>query len=230
MPVRILVHAALWCATMVFLAGCASVATPSPDDTKVTKWPLGRYSAWASNEANLRHVEDCLRIAEEYRDLAYKNSVPILLSATDAYWYAEESKRFYHHVLKELEPQNAYAAVSIGFLCLLQARTRPNGKDRDMLLDAAYAMLTQADKKRKGYADAHVYLGEMYALRKEWDKAVEEFTMLDKAGIESSYIHAWWGYALKKQGKGAEARAHFRKAVEIGYPQESASWAREQGY
>jgi tetratricopeptide (TPR) repeat protein len=212
----------MWCLLTAFaLAGCASTR-PLPR-TMIRSWPYGEYEQMARRGAAL-DVEVCLKAADQYRE-RYREMM--VSQPAFAHWYGEESKKFYNHILNELEPQNAYAAVSLGYLALVQARHTDSRKDREMALDSAYAKLMQADRNRKGYADAHVYLGELYVLRKEWDRAIREFSLLATSGIEDSNIHAWWGYALSKQGSALEAREHFRKAVELGYPEEAASWARQ---
>lgn len=209
---------------MAFMCGCAS-SFVAPKEM-IGYWPYGQFQASVGGATPL-DVQVCLNTGDRYRDLSHARSFP-RLSPTEAHWYAEESKKFYNHVLRELEPQNAYAAISIGYVSLMQARVARSRKDRELALDAAYANLLEADRKRKGFAEAHVYLGELYALRKEWDKAINEFSSLASSGIEDSYIHAWWGYALRESGNTAEADAHFRKAIELGYPEQSASWARSQ--
>lgn len=208
----------------VWSSGCASI---KPCDRSMIQFPPGEFS-----HVDLKNIDgdvaDFLLVKGDYwRDLAYLNSFPVC-NFDQAFWYAEESKRFYNHILTELEPQNAYATVNLGFLALLKARTAKSKVDMAAGFDTAYAKLTEADKKRKGNALAHIYLGELYALRKDWGKAEKEFSALITSGIEDSYIHSWWGYVLKAQGKKVEATEHFRKATELGRPERAATWAREQ--
>ncbi len=175
----------------------------------------------------LRASDGTLLWADAYRDLTHRNLFPTAAYGS-AYWYAEESEKYYRHILDELEPHNAYAAVNLGYLSLIRARGVTMTNDKDLFLSTAYAKFNDADSMRKGFAAAHIYMAEYYVMRKDYGKAIDKYEDLQRSGIEDAYIHAWWGYALKKSGRPAEARKHFMKAVEAGDPEASAAWSRKQ--
>ena len=170
-------------------------------------------------------VEETLRRADLLRDEAVRGT--LLLNWAMALQMSDEAKLYYNYVLDELEPHNAYAALNLGFLPMVLSRIAP-AKERDILRSQARAKLTEADNKRKGYADAHRYLGELSALEGDWTKAIAEFSQLVGSRSEDSHLHALWGYALWKCGRKDEARTHFRQAVEKGSPEQCAAWAKVQ--
>lgn len=206
---------------LIMVAGCASYPPP---DSRVPFWQYQRFNP----ENAPKEVKVALTQGDQYRELVFDNLCdPSAQGKANTYWYAEEGIKFYRHVLDELEPHNAYAAVCIGQLYIMRARQAPE-KHKLVQLSSANNWLTEADEKRKGYADTHRFLGEMYAIKGEWYKAEAEFSKLVDSDFKDSHIYAWWGYVLKKQDKKAEANAFFRKAVEHGYPENCAAWARKQ--
>jgi tetratricopeptide (TPR) repeat protein len=202
--------------------GCAAVKTPPR--TVVTSWPYGEFDHTRTEIKS--SVKETLRVGDLYRNLAHKALSNLPPNWPYGYWYAEESKKFYNHVLDELEPHNAYAAVNIGYLALIRSRAAISPKEKEVLQSAAASKFMLAQEKRKGYKEAVLYMGELYALQKRWSDAEREFRRLYESGIENAYIHSWWGYVLLKQGRRDDAKVHLRKAVEDGDPEQSATWAR----
>jgi tetratricopeptide (TPR) repeat protein len=205
---------------LLIVTGCTTSFPPPRSD--VLSWPYRQFSA---HNPPVK-VKDALALGDSYRDLAHKRLFPHE-DLTHGWWYAEEAEKYYDYVLEHLEPHNAYAAVNLGYLSLMRVRVVPTTKDEDMLLSSAYAKLQQADEMRKGYADAHVYLGELYAMRGQWAKAEAEFRGLVESGIDDAYVHAWWAYVLMEQDRDREAEPHLRAALEEGYPEEAANWAQD---
>ena len=207
---------------LVILTGCATSGVLQKKN-QVQQWPYPKF-----NKQNPpTDVTTALKWADAYRDLTHRNLFPTAAYGS-AYWYAEESEKYYRHILDELEPHNAYAAVNLGYLSLIRARGVTMTNDKDLFLSTAYAKFNDADSMRKGFAAAHIYMAEYYVMRKDYGKAIDKYEDLQRSGIEDAYIHAWWGYALKKSGRPAEARKHFMKAVEAGDPEASAAWSRKQ--
>lgn len=206
---------------MVMLAGCASYPPPK---ARVPFWQHPQFN----NDNPPQNVKIALAHGDQYRNLVASglgDKTPI--GKAKVYWYVEEGRKFYQHVLDQLEPNNAYAAVCMGHMYLMRARVAPE-KNKTVQLSLAHNALQDAEEKRKGYADTHRFYGELYALQGEWLKAEAEFAKLVDSGFKDSHIYAWWGYVLKKQQKGGEAKEFFRKAVESGYPEQCAMWARKQ--
>ena len=218
MNVRTLFRVALSALACVILSGCASFPPSQP-----LMYPYARFAGHSPE--SLGQVENVLRWGDEYRNAAY-NAYFDRNDWAGAYWYGEEAKKFYKRVLDELEPNNAYAAVCMGYIPLMLARGTSNQSVRDLMYGQAFAMFKQADQNRKGYADAHKYMGELYAMQKQWVKAEGEFSALVKAGIENAYIHAWWAYVLSRKGNIEGANLHLQKAVDCAYPEQAATWAR----
>ena len=143
------------------------------------------------------------------------------------YCQASEAEKYYRYVLENLEPHNAYAKVNLGYLALIKSYGA-TGSEKEIQLDTAFARLNEALELRRGYSWAHIYLGEVYVMRKEYSKAISEYKKLTDSGLGNSYIYAWAGYAANKMGKPAEAKQLFRKAVERGDREEAAAWARKK--
>lgn len=191
--------------------GCSSL----PDCTQFPSSPLPR-----GDDASALISEGDLQ-----RDRAHST----LFKQMDwprGYCQATDAEKYYRYVLENLEPHNAYAMVNLGYLALMRAYGA-KGSEKEVQLGTAYARLKQALELRPGYATAHVYLGEYYILRNEYEKASKEYDLLLDAGIVDSYIYTWAGYAAKKAGRATEAKQYFRKSVERGDREASSSWARK---
>ena len=171
-------------------------------------------------------AEQLIAAGDEWRDLAHQTLYKKMNWAL-GYCQASEAERYYRYVLETLEPHNAYAMLNLGYLALMKSHGA-KGDEREIQLGTAYARLNEALELRRGYAPAHMYLGEYYVLRKEYDKAIAEYRKLTSAGLGNSYIYAWAGYAAQKMGKTSEAKQLFRKAVERGDREEAVAWARKK--
>lgn len=170
-------------------------------------------------------VENVLAQGDRMRDSAWQCYF-VLNDRKTAQTEADKAKKLYQKVIDELEPHNAYAFVSLGVIALMQARHPSHSHEREVLLSVAHSKLTQADEKRKGYGEAHIYMAELYILQEDWSKADAKLAQLVRSNIEDSYVQSLWAYVLLKQKRSADAKLHLHKAVELGDPQSSATWAR----
>lgn len=203
-----------------FMSGCSSFPPPR---MRTPFWQFQQFN----NEKPPEDVKSALSAGDEYRRLATTQVDSMALPVRgNVWWYADEGVKFYRHVLDKLEPHNAYAAVCMGQMYLIKSRVAPKGQ-KMVQLSAAHKCLMEAEDKRKGFVDARRFLGELYSLQGNWGQAEAEFKLLAEAGFADSHIYAWWAYTLKKQKKNLEAIEYLRKAVEYGYPEESANWAKK---
>lgn len=211
---------------LLLVTGCGSSNVQVPINYEHGKFDLTR------TDIDLSKVEVALAYGDRYRNTvhellypAHAPSPPPNLYVIEM--YTTEAKKFYRHVLENLEPNNAYAQLNIGYLSLMQVRSA-QGKDRARLLSAANANFSEAEKHRPGYKDAYIYIGEYHAMQDNFDKALDRFEALLDAKIETAYIHSWAGYCNLRLGRKPQAEEHFRKAVDRGDPEQSATYAREQ--
>lgn len=200
------------------LAGCGTSRLPRG----MVRYPPGLRRLNPNSAPD--KVKDAISLGDRWREATY-NALFQKKNWGLAWWYAEEAKKCYTHVLENLEPHNAYAALNLGYLSLILARDAPP-EERNVSVNLAHAKLELAKENRKGYALAYLYTGELYAVDGQWMKAAEAFSELVDSGIEDAYVHAWWGYALMQAGMKAEANEHLRLAVEEGDPEPAATWAR----
>ncbi len=218
-------------AAALLAGGCSTPYPPEElEETGFLNAPprLNREITPNELEAKPNAVVEALELGDEYRDLAHA-ALFREKNWPKAYWYGEEAKRYYRHVIAQMEPNNAYALVNLGYIPLMLSRAPGlSEKDRGLLQGEARAKFNEAEKSRKGYGAAITYLGEMYALQGKWSEAEEKFESLEAAGMADAYVEDWWGYTLLQQGEGEDAREHFMKASDIGNPHEAATWAREK--
>lgn len=200
----------------VLLAGWLTTATAAP--------PIPSAVPSFNRSRPPQTVEEALTRGDGLRDELIKAVFETRNWKTAQYRY-EEAKKYYSFILDELEPHNAYAAMNLGFMPMVLYRIAPSN-EKEILYNVARAKLTLADEKRKGYADAHRYLGELHALRGEWADAITKFARIKGSRAEDAHVHAWWGYCLLKQGDKEGARSHFRLALERGIPEDCVTWAK----
>lgn len=173
-------------------------------------------------------VETAINLGNEFLEESRARLYPEMTDWVGAWCLAEEAEKYFRYILDEAEPHNAYAEVTMGYLDLLRAQRVVSDSDRNVLLSSALARFKSALDKRRGYALAHIYMGEYYCLREDWSSAIGTYQLLLDSGIQDSYTHAWWGYALAKSGNKAAAREHWQKSVELSDPEKAATWASEQ--
>ena len=201
------------CLLLWTAAGCSSL--PNCDLI------LGNMPEPAGDDA-----EKLVAQGDHVRDMALKTLTHDKLWPL-GYCQASEAEKYYRYVLENLEPHNAYAKLNLGYLALIKSYGA-TGSEKEIQLDTAFARFNEALELRRGYAPAHMYLGEVYVMRKEYDKAISEYKKLTDSGLGNSYVYAWAGYAANKMGKPEEAKKLFRKAVERGDREEAAAWARKR--
>ena len=138
---------------------------------------------------------------------------------------AKDAKKCFNAAL-EKEPGQVYYKVLAGYADLLAAELVKENRKRQ-LLSSAVESFQEAVDLQPGYALAHHYLGETYALQEKWSEAESKFKLLLENGWENANVHAWLGYIYLSQGKGELARASLDKAVQLGYPPDAADWAEK---
>jgi len=184
------------------------------------------YARFARSADAVTQVEKALSLGDRYRDACFRAALGEQPNLTWARAYATEAKGWYRRA-EELEPQNAYAQLSMGYVSMTIGRA---GAGRDQRRDYAQARASfrLALERRPGYADAYRYLGELAALEENWAEAEKNFRLLLDSKIEDSHIHAWLGYVLHCQGRMDQAREHYRKARDHGRPATCAEYAHDQ--
>ena len=204
-------------------SGCSSMLNPP---CKEVVW-LGTPERFDKKNPP-RDVETAINLANEFLEESRSRLYPTMTDWVGAWCLAEESEKYFRYILEEAEPHNAYAEVSMGYLDLMRAQLVVSDSDMNVLLSSALAHFKSALEKRRGYVLAHIYMGEYHCLREDWSSATAEYQTLLDSGIEDSYIHAWWGYALVKSGNKSGAREHWQRAVELSDPEKASTWASEQ--
>ncbi|OVE75585.1 hypothetical protein BVX97_04145 [bacterium E08(2017)] len=207
-------------AALLILTGCASYPPPSEGVS------FAHYRRFNPDNVPTK-VKDSLSHGDEYRQLVIRAmGEKTEISESKVYWYSEEGIKFYRHVLDILEPHNAYAAVCIGHLYILRGRVAPE-HIKEVQFSSARNWLEKALESRKGYSEAHRFMGELCAINGEWNEAARQFSLLEQSGFRDSHIYAWRGYVLKKMGRDDEAKMAWQKAVHCGFPEDCATWARK---
>jgi tetratricopeptide (TPR) repeat protein len=184
------------------------------------------YPRFAANADSVDQVEEALSFGDRYRDLCFRWALGEDANIAWAVEYAREAKGWYRRA-EDLEPQNAYAELSTGYVSMIMGRISA-GKAQRREYAQARASYGLALERRPGYADAHRYLGELEALEENWAAAEQHFRLLLDSKIEDSHTHAWLGYVLYRQGKKALAEEHWQKARDYGRPAVCAEYARDR--
>jgi len=213
-----------WCVWVLtaLVTVCASGLLPAADGEGIS-YPYPRFAASAERVTT---VEAALGFGDRYRDLCFRTALGDVPDALRARAYATEARGWYRRA-EDLEPQNAYAQLCMGYVSMLIGRTGL-GKERRRALSQARANYRQALERRPGYADAHRYLGELDAIEEKWADAEKHFRLLLDSKIEDSHIHAWLGYVLHRQGRTTLAEEHWRKARDYGRPAACAEYAHDR--
>jgi len=113
------------------------------------------------------------------------------------------------------------------------------GIDKDKKsLQRAEKLAHQALDLNPNLSEAHTALGDVYGIRKEWDKAIEEFKLAVKLNPQNDW--AWeelaWAYNTKSPPDGPKAEHAARMAIKInptwgwGYFQLGAALRKQQRY
>jgi tetratricopeptide (TPR) repeat protein len=184
------------------------------------------YPRFASSGAGVTEVEEALALGDRYRDRCFQSALGDAPDPARAQAYATEARGWYRRA-EELEPQNAYAQLCIGYVAMIIGRTS-RGREQRRAFSEARAGFRQALERRPGYADAYRYLGELDALEEKWVEAEQHFRLLLDSKIEDSHIYAWLGYVLYQQGKKALAEEAWRKARDHGRPAACAEYALDR--
>ncbi len=138
---------------------------------------------------------------------------------------ANDAKKCFNAAL-EKEPDQIYYKVLAGYADLLASDLVKDNRKKQ-LLSNAITTLQEALELQSGYALAHHYLGEIYALQEKWSEAEAKFKLLLENGWENANVHAWLGYIYLSQGKEDLATTALDKAVQLGYPPTASDWAEK---
>ena len=184
------------------------------------------YPRFATSAEGVTDVEDALATGDRYRDLCFPAALGENGDVGRAQAYGAEARGWYRRA-EELEPQNAYAQLSMGYVSMIIGRAS-QGKEQRRAFSEARASYQRALERRPGYADAHRYLGELDGLEQKWAEAERHFRLLLDSKIADSHIHAWLGYVLHRQGKKALAEEQWRRARDHGQPAACAEYALDR--
>ncbi len=214
------------CAVMLllWLAGCQAaprgqtvVAAKQQDDP----FPFGKAEFKAKEIDNVLVLLDT---ADKYRSLCVRSCVE-----GEAFVVVErfgrEAKNWYRAAL-EREPGNAYAFLAMGYVDLVLGRAAGDKGTRQNSLTSAMSRFREALDKRPGYADAHLYIAQVHALRAEYKEAEDSLSLILNSGIENSQIHSWSAYVLFQVNRKDEGAKHVARAIELDDPSLSSQWAR----
>jgi tetratricopeptide (TPR) repeat protein len=207
------------------LVGCQ--AAPRPQTVVAAKqqedpFPFGKAEFKAKSTDNVLVLLDT---ADKYRGLCVKSFVEGEGYAA-AEHFGRESKNWYRAVL-EREPGNGYACLGMGYVDLVLGRAAGNKSAMDNSLSSAMSRFREALEKRPGYADAHLYIAQVHALRGEYKEAEDNLKLILNSGIENSQVHTWMAYTLFQAKKTGEGGKHVDRAIELDDPSLSSQWARE---
>jgi tetratricopeptide (TPR) repeat protein len=210
---------------ILFLVGCQAaprtqtvVAAKQQDDP----FPFGKAEFKAKTTDNVLVLLDT---ADKYRGLCVRSFVEGE-SYADAEHFGREAKNWYRAVL-EREPGNGYACLGMGYVDLVLGRAAGDKNTKENCLSSAMSRFREALEKRPGYADAHLYIAQVHALRGEYKEAEENLSLILNSGIENSQIHSWMAYILYQTKKTGEGAKHVGRAIELDDPSLSSRWARE---
>ncbi len=145
-----------------------------------------------------------------------------------------QARRFYRRVL-ELDPNHVYAMHGIASIYLYQTRQNRMSVFRSLKQDfrepmsKAVVTLREAFKAQPEEPLTWFYLGQVEALRGDWEGALKRFDQVaaKKWEVESrmSDFRAWRGLALEQLGRRGDAHKEWHKAVEIDETFSAAEWA-----
>jgi len=167
-----------------------------------------------------------------------RSAVSYLAEAEDDYrtGYLVAAAENYQRVI-ELEPANDEALNRLAWLWILRGHPEraveiaakavnlnPSAAnltmqamalDWDGQYDEAIRVALQAVDKDPLSADAHAVLGEVYADRNNWTRALDEAEQAVKLDPNSASVERSMGYVLSMQGRQDEAFDAYAKAVEL---------------
>ena len=137
----------------------------------------------------------------------------------------------------ELEPDNAEALNRLAFLWIQRGRPEraveiaqravaveesagnlailAMALDWDSQYDEAIKIALRAVDKDPLSAEAHAALGEVYADRNNWSRALEEGRQAEKLNPNSAFVQRSLGYILSMQGRYEEALDTYARAAEL---------------
>jgi hypothetical protein len=204
------------------LAGCQAaprgqtvVAAKQQEDP----FPYGKAEFKAKEIDNVLVLLDT---ADKYRRLCIRSWVENE-SFADVEHFGREAKNWCRAAL-EREPSNAYAYLAMGYVDLILGRAAGDKVTRQNSLASAMSRFRESLDKRPGYADAHLYIAQVHALRAEYKEAEENLIL--NSGIENSQIHSWMAYVLFQVNRKGEGGKHVAQAIELDDPSLSSQWAR----
>jgi tetratricopeptide (TPR) repeat protein len=104
-----------------------------------------------------------------------------------------------------LQPGNAFASYYYAMAIWKRQPVQPNPQD----MERVEALLTEAVKIDKGCADAYLQRGSLYFSRREYDKAIDDYTRAIAATPQLGEAHYRLGVAYDRLGETDKARQEF---------------------
>ncbi|MBN1488438.1 MAG: tetratricopeptide repeat protein [Phycisphaerae bacterium] len=208
----------------MLLAGivCAWLVPALHADEKEDPYPYGKAELEAER---INDVLELTRRADRYRAESVRRFAQGE-SLERIEHFGREAKNWYRAVLTR-EPASGYASLSIGYIDLILGRAASSPAAKDNYFSAAMSRFREALERRPGYAEAHLYMAQVHALRQEYAEAEKNLRLILNSGIENSHVHSWMAYVLFQTKQAAEARTHVARAIELDNPSPAAQWSRQ---
>jgi hypothetical protein len=124
-----------------------------------------------------------------------------------------------------LVPESYEARLGMGIAYLASAKTALAPEENRNLLAGARNMLGHAYMLRHGAYEPLYYLAEVAIMEGKLSLAHQFLTPLQATGVKEGPVNMLLGRLSELEGKKQDAIAFYRKAISIGWPAETASYA-----